>query len=249
MKADREFVRYLESNGYHPRSSKHGDRLCELLLEDMMASCPAFAEMAAKGRICYNQNQPPGLGVPLGWNIDLAIGPTSRDAQRVPGGEGESICAPPDELWVAVDAKTIMTEHGKARRNRQRDLNSFSSILHMSNPRTIVGGLVVVNMSASFMSPLRAGETTMHANIERLVTETVKLFEDLPRASKTGPSPSKPNEIDAVGVIVVDYDNVKGHSAKLVSEPPAPQLGSPLHYHSFVKAICEAFSVRFAGGG
>ena len=118
----------------------------------------------------------------------------------------------------------------------------------MSNPKTIVGGLIVVNLSSMFQSPLRGGEITAHANIERLVTETVKLFEDLPRASKTGPSSNKPNEIDAIGIIVVDYDNVKGHSAKLVMEPPAPPLGSPLHYHSFVKAICEAFGARFSGG-
>lgn len=246
LKADHEFVRYLQRDGYHPRSSKHGDMLCELLLDDLMESCPVLRKAAEGNRICYNQNQAPGSGVPLGWNIDLAIGPPSSNLGKLAGTSSRPHRAPPERFWIAVDAKTIMTEHGKARRNRQRDLNSFSSILHMTDAKMIVGGLVVLNQAPSFTSPLRSGGPTTHKNIERLIPETIKLFEDLPRAPHDGHSPNLQNQIDAIGVIVIEYDNIRGHPARLVTESPAPQPGSPLHYHSFVRDICSAFNARYS---
>jgi hypothetical protein len=242
LKADREFVKYLSETGYHPRSSKHGDKLCELLFADLMDECPAFRESVLAKNVSYDLNYSPAGNVPLGWNIDLVIGPSS---ELVSSSRQEPVRGTPSELWVAVDAKSIMTEHGKARRNRQRDLNSLATILHMKNPKTIVGGIVVINMASSFRSPLRGGETTIHANISRLVGESIRLFEDLPRARSSGPDPSGLNQIDAMGVIVVDYSNIEGDVAKLVTESPAPSVESPVHYSSFVRDICRAFSTRF----
>jgi len=245
LKAPELFVKYLSESGYHPRSSKHGDKLCELLLADLMEECPAIRKAAQEGKICYNLNYSPGQGVPLGWNIDLAIGPPSSVEKRNTFPDGSPMKESPIELWIAMDAKTIMTEHGKARRNRQRDLNSFSSILHMKNPKTIVGGLVVINCAGSFRSPLRDGEMTIHANIERLVAESVKMFEDLPRAPSGGADPKNLNQIDAIGIIVLEYSNAMGEVAKLVTGSPAPQIGSPAHYNNFVKDICTAFLTRY----
>ena len=244
MKAPELFVKYLTESGYHPRSSKHGDKLCELLLADLMEECPAIRAAAQNGKICFGLNYSPGMGAPLGWVVDLAIGPSNS---KIEGSSSGSMAKePPSDLWIAVDAKTIMTEHGKARRNRQRDLNSFSSILHMKNPKTIVGGLVVINNAGSFRSPLRDGDVTIHANIERLVAESVKLFEDLPRAQSNGPDSKNLNQIDAVGVIVIEYSDPKEKPTKLVSDFPAPQPGSPVRYENFVKDICSAFLARYA---
>jgi hypothetical protein len=245
LNADKEFVKYLSETGYHPRSSKHGDKLCELLLRDLIEECPAFRAASANGTVCHDMNYSPTTKVPLGWNIDLVIGPP---IDRTLDSPKKFSRGAPSELWVAVDAKTIMTEHGKARRNRQRDLNSFATILHMKNPKTIVGGLVVINMASSFRSPLRNGETTIHANISRLVEECVQLFEDLPRAPSSGPTAGNPNQIDAMGVIIVEYSNVDGEPAKLVTDHPAPAPQSPVHYASFVRDICGAFGSRFGSG-
>jgi len=96
-----------------------------------------------------------------------------------------------------VDAKTIMTEHGKARRNRQRDLNSLHDILHRRNPKAIVAGLVVVNMASTFKSPLRP-EMTVHRNIERIVGETIDMFRGLPLSSDNSTGVG----LDALGIIV-----------------------------------------------
>jgi hypothetical protein len=244
MKAPELFVQYLTESGYHPRSSKHGDKLCELLLADLMEECPAIRAAAQNGKISFGLNYSPGMGAPLGWIVDLAIGPPISKVEGNPSGS--MIKEPPSDLWVAVDAKTIMTEHSKARRNRQRDLNSFSSILHMKNPKTIVGGFVVINNAGSFKSPLRDGDVTIHANIERLVAESVKLFEDLPRAQSSGPDQKNLNQIDAVGVIVIEFSDLREKPTKLVTNFPAPGRESPVHYDKFVKDICSAFSKRYS---
>jgi hypothetical protein len=76
-----------------------------------------------------------------------------------------------------------MTEHGKARRNRQRDLNSFQDILHRKNPRTIVAGLLLVNMAPRFKTPLlrKSEGPNIHKNIERMVAEIVEMMNGLNR--------------------------------------------------------------------
>lgn len=238
-------MNYLSKEGYHPRSSKHGDKLCRLLLDDLIATCPVIRDAFQNDSICYDLNFSPGTSAPLGWNIDLAVGPPPKDQENFSSTSGSPLRIDPSELWISVDTKTIMTEHGKARRNRQRDLNSFASILHMKNPKTIVGGLMVINISPRYRSPLR-DDITIHKNITRLVSESVRLFEDLPRASPSGASPGNLNQIDAVGVIVINHSGVIGDTTNLVTDPPAPQPDSPVQYESFVKDICEAFKVRFA---
>jgi len=127
-RADVEIAKYLEANNYHPRSSKHGDALCRFLLIDLLASCDAFRAAAERERIVFRTNFTIDPLSADRWNADLVVGPPTQPplprATRVgPIAEGD-----PHEIWMAIDAKTIMTEHGKARRNRQRDLNSFHDI-------------------------------------------------------------------------------------------------------------------------
>jgi len=242
-RADVAIVNYLAANGYHPRSSKHGDALCGFLLTDLLDTCPAFRHAAEQGKIVFQRNYTIDPESPDRWNADLVIGPPNRavatDAERRgPIAQGE-----PREIWIAVDAKTIMTEHGKARRNRQRDLNSFQDILHRKDPKTIVGGLLVVNMASRFRTPLprRSGGLNEHRNVQRLVAEIVTMMAGLAR---TPAGVGRPG-IEALGVIVVVHSNVPGDKSLLVTESPAPAAGQPLSYASFLRELCEAFAARF----
>lgn len=243
-RADAAFAKYLAANQYHPRSSKHGDALCRFLVADLLATCEPFASAARRDAIIYRANYTIDPHSPDRWNADLVIGPPSQspepDAPRI-GSIAEGF---PSEIWMAIDAKTIMTEHGKARRNRQRDLNSFQDILHRKNPRTIVGGLLVVNIAERFQTPLarRTKGITTHRNIVRLVTEIVALMTGLPRA----PAGGGQRGLDALGLIVVSHSNVPGELTALVATPPAPAPGDPLSYGSFLGDLCHAFSARFS---
>jgi hypothetical protein len=243
-RADVQFVNHLAEHGYHPRSSKHGDALCGFMVVDLLDTCPTFRLAAEQESIVFRRNFTIDPESADRWNADLVVGPpvhapTPDDRRIGPLAQGD-----PREIWVAIDAKTIMTEHGKARRNRQRDLNSFQDILHRKNARTIVGGLLVVNMAESFQTPLatKTGEITQHRNVVRQVGQIVTMMGALARAD-----PSNTNRgLEALGIVVVSHSNVEGGVPHLVVDPPAPQPGEPLSYTAFLHDLCDAFTTRFA---
>ena len=145
-----------------------------------------------------------------------------------------------------------MTEHGKARRNRLRDLQAFHEHAHRYNENTIAVGVIVVNASEYYWSPTRdRHDVTVHRNIERLVKETVDIYRGLPLIAST----QEATGFEAVTVIVVKHDNLLKNpelpqdyvpqTTSLVSGPLAPQVGDPLHYSSMMYRVCEAFKERF----
>jgi hypothetical protein len=243
-RADSRIVQYLNTNLYHPRSSKHGDALCEFLLEDLLATCDSFRRLAEQDRIVYRANCTIDPASFDRWNADLVIGPPTQapepDATRV----GSIAKGDPSEIWLAIDAKTIMTEHGKARRNRQRDLNAFHDILHRKNSRTVVGGLLLVNMAEQFHTPLAKKKkgATIHKGVVKLVSEIIELMGALPRHDEQ----SGRAGLEGMGIIVVAHSNVPGEQTRLIQEPPAPAENDPLSYRTFVRDLCSALSARYS---
>jgi hypothetical protein len=242
-RADARIAAHLEANQYHPRSSKHGDALCAFLLQDLLATCDPFRRAAERDEIVYRSNFTIDPLSPDRWNADLVVGPPTQHPEPTSQRVGAIAEGDPHEIWMAVDAKAIMTEHGKARRNRQRDLNSFQDILHRKNPRTIVAGLLIVNIAERFQTPLARSQegVTEHRNIVRLVTEIVSLMGGLPRG---GVEPGQPG-LDALGVIVLSHSNIRGEPTLLVVDPPAPGADDALSYASLLRDLCAAFAARF----
>lgn len=138
-----------------------------------------------------------------------------------------------------------MTEHGKARRNRQRDINSFADTMHRHYPGVVTGGIIMINMADRFRSPLRdEGDVTEHDRIEQIVSETVEIFRDVERAD----GEISPNA-DGVGCVVVDHTNLDdGRETHLVTEPPAPQPSELIHYRTFVAILADTLEARFLSG-
>ncbi len=171
MPAPIEFIEHLRSHGYHPRSNAHGNAICEAVLRDLRSRCPRIAEDLGAGRIVYDLNVKLRVGNNV-WNIDLVLGPPP--AEFSPQRDGLARIRPVT-IRVAVETKAIMTEHGKARRNRQRDLDSFHQFVHRYNSSTIAAALTVVNIAERFRSPLRPA-ISVHRNITRLTGETLTLL-------------------------------------------------------------------------
>jgi len=46
---------------------------------------------------------------------------------------------------VAIELKSIFTEHGKARRNRLRDFSAFHNYAHSYGPKTIAWAFLLIN--------------------------------------------------------------------------------------------------------
>ncbi|QSG06044.1 hypothetical protein [Halapricum desulfuricans] len=241
---DERIVDWLAEHDYHPRSNKHGSASCMYLLDDMLAASEVFRDRAQNGEIVYAEDYTVGSGDSK-WNVDLVVGPPGEEVQTEIGGDRPIVEAEPEEIWLAVDAKSVMTEHGKARRNRQRDINSFADIMHQHYPGAVTGGVLLINMADRFKSPLRdEGDVTNHDRIEELVAGTVDLFRDIERAQ----GEVSPN-VDGVGCIVVEHTNMDDdHGTRLVTEPPAPQPGDIVYYEKFVEIILETLEERWLTG-
>lgn len=241
---DERIVEWLDENGYHPRSPKHGSASCLYFLDDLLQESEVFREAAASGEIVFQEDFTVGSGDSK-WNTDLVVGPPAGEIQTQVGSERPIVEAEPEEVWLAIDAKSVMTEHGKARRNRQRDINSFADIIHSHYPGAVTGGILLINMADRFKSPLRdEGDITEHDRIEELVAETVDIFRDINRAQ----GEVSPN-VDGVGCVVVDHTNMDdGEKSELVTEPPAPQTGDIVQYEEFVEIILDVLEDRWLTG-
>jgi hypothetical protein len=241
---DERIVEWLQEHEYHPRSPKHGSASCLFLLDDLLHESALFREAAENGEVVYQEDYTVGSGDSK-WNTDLVVGPASGDVQVELDSKRPIVEQEPAEVWLAIDAKSVMTEHGKARRNRQRDINSFADIMHSHHPGSVTGGVLLINMADRFNSPLRdEDDITDHDRIETLVAETVDIFRDINRAQGN----VSPN-VDAVGCVVVEHTNMDdGSDTRLVTDPPAPQPGDIVHYRDFVEIITETFEDRWLRG-
>lgn len=232
---------YGKDVAYHPRSDKHGAASCQYLLDDLLYLSDDLREAAGRSEIVFKEDHTVGAGV-MRWNVDLVLGPPEGGCQSKLNADESITSGEPEEVWLAVDAKSVMSEHGKARRNRQRDINSFADVMHHHHERAVTGGVLLLNIAERFDSPTRdEDDITEHHNVERLVEETIDMFRGIERAE----GEISPN-VDAVACVVVRHTNMDdGQDTELVTEPPAPQPGDITHYRTFLDILIKTFEDRF----
>ena len=232
------FLRHLQTSGYHSRSNKHSNALAEAIVRDLLDGCPVMSEAARQGRLVYELNFTINAGT-SDWNIDLVLGAPPPGVS--PPIQGTDIVRTrPSTVQVAVEIKSIMTEHQKAMRNRKRDLEAHHEHVHRYSNQTIAGGVFVVNQAATFKSPLRAG-VSEHKAPSALVEKCVLQMRGI--SSRSGLQGAG---LECKAVLVVDMDNQVLSSTRYVLQPPAPQVGDQLHYDAFIQSLCAFYAQRFA---
>lgn len=255
MSIEAELVAHLASGGYHPRTSKHSDFQSLIIIRDLVAQCPLIGKRAASGEIVAHLRHHQQVGH-ADWVIDIAIS-TCAGAPVKPDG-GAIRMAPPVMIQIAIELKSIFTEHGKARRNRLRDFNSFHGYAHQYDPKIVAAAFLVVNSAERFWSPLREeDDITVHtksgASARQFAAKTVDIF----RSIHLRNSITDPPGMEAVGVVVVEHDNLAIHPnaaayqsqhrpSSIAPTPPGVPVGDPLHYESIIQRICNAYTQRFA---
>lgn len=252
MQGPLSFVEHLNVHQYHPRSDAHSNAVCLGVLHDLLDHCEPLAEKTARGEVVAQLNHTVTVNYQR-WNIDLALGPPPG-APEPPKDAKLISSAVPAAIEVAIEAKGVMTEHGKARHNRLRDLQAFHSHAHMYNKKVIAAGIIVVNNAQNYWSPTRGEkDITTHNNIEQLAKETVDLFRNLPLRNTSSDGPG----IEAASVLVVSHDNLRKNTklppnaptptkTTLVTTAPAPQTGDPLNYATMIYRLCRAYKDRWA---
>jgi hypothetical protein len=136
-------------------------------------------------------------------------------------------------VQIAIEIKAVMTEHRKAVKNAHHEH------VHNYDNNAIAGGVLVVNASGTFRSPLRP-EITVHRDSRALVTHCIS---ELRAVSTRGGT--KAYGLDAKWAIVVSVDNVDHLGARFITSPPAPPIGDPLHYDAFIRTVCDQYTRRF----
>lgn len=232
-----EFLQHLRAERYHPRSNKHSNALAESIVRDLLSRCPSMRARANSGLLVYDLNFTLITGT-AEWNVDLVLGEPPPQAES-PAAGALARRTRPSRVQVAIEIKSVMTEHRKAIKNRKRDFEAHHDHVHRYNPRAIAGAVLVVNHSQTFRSPLRSTPTT-HRDPDKLVNHCVaemRAVAERRGASGTG--------LDAKAVIVLEMDNAEPPDVRYVARPPAPQVGDPMHYDAFIKEICDRFTQTF----
>lgn len=232
------FLEHLNALGYHPRSNKHSNALAAAIVFDLVRHCPAIKKRAAAGLLVYDLNIII-MSRTSEANIDLVLGPPPLGAE-VKINEGSITRAHPSNIEIAVELKTVATEHRKAIKNRKRDLEAHHQHVHNYNQRAIAAAVLVVNVAETFRSPLRVKEElTRHKKPLKLLDLCINEARGIKMRGSISES-----GLDAKCVIVVDFDNVNP-TAKYFEQVPAPTLGDPLYYDAFIRTICDLYSTRY----
>jgi hypothetical protein len=248
MSAPKDFADWLTSHEhpdpvyrwvyrYHPRSDAHSIALCKLVLRDIIEACEPMRGQALSDKVVYGINTRHVFPNGKKKTLDLAIGtPRAVDAgDRLAGAihQGEI-----ERVLFACEAKTCMTEHGKSQPRIFDELGSSHEIVHQGDREAIAGGITVVNIASTFVSPLRQKSKKLYVSKHKqphAAERMVNHLRGLPiRDSVDGTG------FDAYATVVVDCDN-RGPTT-LWTAPPAPQPGDRDHYETFVKRIAEAFT-------
>ena len=134
--------------------------------------------------------------------------------------------------------RTFTSDARKAVKNRKRDLEAHHEHVHDYNPRTIAGGVLLVNAAPRFQSPLR-GSVTTHRDPAALVAHCLSEVRAIGMRGGTSVA-----GLDAKTLIVVDYDNMGGR-ARYIEHPPAPRVGDQVHYDAFIQRLCGEYESRW----
>ena len=236
MPLPRAFVEHLRTEGYNPRSNKHSNALSEAIVADLIENCPQVAEQAAAGRLVYALNFDLIYGQSQ-WNVDLVLGappPGTTPPENSPIRRSD-----PATVHLAVELKSVMTEHRKAVKNRKRDFEAHHDHVHRYSAGAIAGAVMVVNAAPTFKSPLRP-DVTVHKDPPGLVAHCIREMRNI--SMRTDPAG---HGLDAAALLVVSMDNVNPRDTEYVTSAPTPAVGDPLHYDAFVQRLCTTYTERF----
>lgn len=249
-------VSHAATFGYHPRSDRQSGAQSRAIVRDLLDRCELLRKRAKSGDLVvqYTHHQQVGHE---DWKIDIALG---TGAGRQPPIASDITVAPPVLIQIAIELKSVWTEHNKAMRNRFRDFGAFHGHAHRYDPNVVSAAFLVVNASNRFYSPLnvnRPEPVTMHGgasgNGKAVARKTVDLFRSIHLRNSATDLPG----LEALGVAIIEHDNFNlmptemraryspSSVSHVVEGPPAPKVGDPLHYETFLQRICTQYAARF----
>lgn len=222
MRAPEAYIAWINAHlGFNPRSQANSNALCDFVVADLQQACPEI-EAAIRVKALAVVKNPNVKTKVAERSIDLVL--TERAAKMV---------------CISVENKTIMTAHGKARNNRYGDIIAYCNHMHNHRRECIAAAVIVVNTSPLYENPdaFSKGLVRPKFNMEKVVTDTVKIFDQIPLREVAEEPNDQP---EALAVIVVNYDGVQ--PAILVDYLSRE---SQIHYDNFIERIVRLHVERF----
>jgi hypothetical protein len=230
MRAPENYVCWMNENiGFNPRAQQNSNALSDFVVADLVASSPEIQTAIKSETLTPKKNSEVSTTSAV-RTVDLVI--------------YERLKLPLISVRVSVENKTIMTAHGKARKNRYGDIIAYSNHMHNHRRECIAGAIIVVNVSPKYENPdeFAKGLVRPKFDMEKIVKDTINIFRRIPLRKEPGDPSDQP---EALAVIVVDYDGAS--AAKLVTGPLAPKPGDSIHYETFIERIGSIYQRRFSG--
>lgn len=228
MDGPARYVAWINAHlGFNPRGAANSNALSDYVLDNLsFSSQEAIRPLVTSGEL-----------VPI-KNADVAVGSTGLTIRNIDLVLREK--DPPMSVQLSVEHKTLMTAHGKARKNRYGDIIAYSNHMHNHRADCIAAATVIINTSEAYENPdsFARGLIRPSLNMEKVVRDTVGVFENIPLRD----GPTDPTELpEALAVILIKYDGV--NPASLVEG--MPEVSSPSHYDNFVRRLAEKYLDRF----
>jgi hypothetical protein len=224
--APKRYIEWINSHlGFNPRSQANSNALSDYIVDDLQRLCPGIAAHLKSEELKPVKN------------ADVLTRVASRNVDFV-------LRDPPGTVRSAIEHKTIMTAHGKARWNRYGDVIAYCNHMHNHRKDCIAGATVIINCSPAYENPdgFAKGLVRPKFDMKKVVADTAKIFAGIPLRSTADEPNDQP---EALTVIIVDYD---GHNpAKLVTNDLVPHQNSPIRYDSFIARVCDLYQQRFGG--
>lgn len=228
MDGPQRYVQWINAHlGFNPRGAANSNALSEYVINDLRYVSPkAIDTLIRTDNIVPVKN----ADVPVGEagltirNIDLVL--REKDT--------------PLSVRLSVEHKTIMTAHGKARKNRYGDIIAYCNHMHNHRRDCVVGATVVINTSEAYENPdaFAHGLVRPKFKMDKVVKDTIRIFESIPLRD----SPVDPTELpEALAVILVNYDGV--NPATLVEG--IPDVSSPSYFANFIRRLAAKYEDRF----
>jgi len=228
MRGPERYVDWINSHiGFNPRAQENSNAMSEFIQDDLILASPKIADLIRSRAIVPKQN----------GNVKARFAVRNVDFVFQEGSKLPEIHVP-----LSVENKTIMTAHGKARKNRFGDIIAYCNHVHSHRPDCVAGATVVVNLSEQYTNPdsFAQGLERKRVNIEKVVADTIEVFRSIPLRDTRG----EPTELpEAIAVIVVNYDGV--NPARLVTTGVAPNSADSVSYDNFITRLAAKYEDRF----
>ena len=140
MRGPERYVEWINNHlGFNPRSAANSNALSEYIIDDLSYASPkAIGALIQSGHLVPLKNASVSTSVTV-RNIDLVL--------------YEKLMLPRICVQLSVEHKTVMTAHGKARKNRYGDIIAYCNHMHNHRRDCIVGATVVINTSEAYENP------------------------------------------------------------------------------------------------